>query len=446
MAVDEKSQIKKLNESGENPVVNFFLKISIKEVDLVSSSIASIFIKEWIFDTLPRIEIEMSDTGWFTDGFPLEDNDTIKIELHFQKDDDPIVKNEFILQDYEILNSGPGKSEQAVIRLSGFLKTDGFPFELKTRAFSQMKSEEVFKKLSNEIGFKDFTSRVSSRDKMTWLQANQNDFMFMKHVLERAYVNDDDAPFAYVDRDGKMTYTSLKTEMERKQQVKQAIFDLRASMLSNITISEDEYDEQLEELKETHGEENIIFYRNWGYKNFAGTVNKTNSYGRAVSYYDLENSKRTSITTDDHPLSIHSLKEKSKIGKIVADDENGLFDSTNMHASYMLAQSQNKYLRENFFSSHLVIYARPESDLRLFDKVNVWVPSMFPVNSKMDDVHSGEYVVGGIIHEAQKNSIYTMVVVLYRNGLDIRGFKSDLTSRHSSEKLLNAKIDKRTIF
>lgn len=426
------TDVKKLNESGLNPNTTFFLKLSIKEATVLPTSVISIGIKEWIFDTLPRIELEISDSGRFTDQFPLEDNDIIKIELGFLKDD-PVVIAEFNLQDYEIINSGPGKATQTYIKMTGLLKTENFKYEIKNRAFNKKTSNEVFDKLFDEIGYEGYEPRIEGLDKMNWLQCNQNNIEFMDHVLKRAFVGKDDSPFLFCDRESTLIYTSLKTEVERKQKIKTLFYHMENSLSSNITQLEQVYNEEQESIREELGSENIMFYRNWNFKNIAGNTNKTNSYGRSYTYYDMSESKKDSIISDDHPFSVHSLKEKEHVGKIVVNDEYGLFDTGNTHPDYIAAQTQNEYVRSNFFSSPLIIYSRPESSLKLFDTVRVMLPTMQSFDSNLDEVHSGTYIVGGIIHQVQKNSIYTMVLILYRNGLDIKSQRmADFESRHSS--------------
>lgn len=117
-------------------------------------------------------------------------------------------------------------------------------------------------------------------------------------------------------------------------------------------------------------------------------------------------------------------------------------DVDNVHENYMLAQSQNSYLKNNFFSSYLLVYTRPSNKLNLFDRVNVEVDSLLNIDSLRDEVHSGQYIVGGIIHQASKDNIYNNIVILFRNGLDVKGFLKDFESRHSSEPISDANITK----
>lgn len=444
----EKSDIRKLDEEvGYHPETNFIIKLSIKEVDVPASAIVDIVLREWIFDALPRLEIMLSDNGRFIDQFPLEDNDKILIELnHFIFEEAPI-KAQFTLQDYEIINSAPGKSQQALIKITALMDNNLLTFPIHNRSFSQMNSNEVFEAIFNEtkadskkLGLRKFDSRIKPQDEMNWLQINQNNLQFIKHVLDRSYFNDNDAPFLYTNRNGTMVYTSLRTELKKKQQeIPRLIYNIESSMLNSKNYQKEDLEDLLEEEKENEGNNQLFFY-NWRYKNFSGGKNKMNSYGREFSYYDLTSGISRQITTDDHELSIHSLKEKNKIGKITRHDNYGVLDTSNMHDNFMLAKTQNDYLKENFFSSYMLVYTRPSNNLNLFDRVNVEVDSLLPIESARDEVHSGQYIVGGIIHQASKDSIYNNIVILFRNGLDVKGLLKDFESRHSSKKSNESKI------
>ena len=437
----EQSDIRKLDEDiGFHPETNFIIKLSIKDVEVPSAAIVDIVLREWIFDVLPRLEIMISDNGRYIDQFPLEDNDKIVIELnHFIFEEAPI-KAQFKLHDYEIINSAPGKSQQALIKITALLDNNFLDFPIHNRSFSRKNSSEVFNdifqetKITNkQLGLRKFESRVTPNDEMTWLQINQNNLQFLQHVLNRSYVNDNDTPFLYTNRNGTLVYTTLRTELKKKQQeTPRMIYNIEASILNSKNYSKEDLEEKLEEEKENEGNNQLYFY-NWRYKNFAGCKNKTNSYGRRFSYYDLTNSLMQEIKTDDHELSIHSLKEEDKIGKITRQDDYGILDTSNVHDKYMLAKTQNQYLKENFFSSYLLVYTRPSNNLNLFDRVNVEVDSLLPIESVRDEVHSGQYIVGGIIHQASKDSIYNNIVILFRNGLDVKGLLKDFESRHSSK-------------
>jgi len=440
----EKDSIRKLDERNENSEIFFILKLSIKGSDVQNVAVANITIREWVFDTLPRIEIDLSDNGRFTDQIPLEDNDEIEIEINNFASEEPPIKSTFILQDWEFKNSGPGKSQQTLITLTGLLKTTDMTFPIKRRIFASRNSQEVFETIAGEAGL-DFESKVTPKDEMNWIQMESSNHDFLRHVLYRSYVGDNDTPFLYTDRKGKMTYTSLRKELGKEQEIKRFVFNIQSAVLNSQTKNEEETEELLEEEREQEG--NIFYFFNWKFKNMAGTFNKTNSYGRSFNYYDLSDDIHREITTDDHPLSMHSLKDKANVETptIVHSDNYGIQDNSNVHENYHLAFTQNKYLRDNFFSSYLMIYTRPNDNIKLFDLVNIEVPSLLPIETNVDEVHSGRYIVGGIIHNVAKQSIYNTILILFRNGMDVKGYLKNFESKHSSDEIPTAELSDKFI-
>lgn len=444
----EENDIRKLDEShGYHPELNFIVKLSINGVDVPSSSVVDVVIREWIFDPLPRLELKISDNGRYIDQFPFQDGDGINIEVnHFIYEEAPI-KCSFKLQDYEIINSAPGKSQQALISITALMDNleldteDGdLTFPIKNRVFSGKSSTEVFQSIFSTSKQKKFDARIETKDGMNWIQNNMSDLEFINHVLKRSYLDNDDTQFLYTNRQGTMVYTSLKTELKKKiQEIPRLIYNINSAMLNSMNATKEETEEQLEEEREQEGQGNLYFY-NWRYKNLSGGVNKTNSYGREFSLYDLTNNISRTIATDEHPLSVHSEKDEFKIGKITSHNDLGIVDSSNVHENYSLAVTQNDYLKESWFSSYLLVYTRPSNNINLFDRVQVEVQSLLPVEGLKDEVHSGQYFVGGIIHQASKDSIFNNIIILFRNGRDIKGLIEENEARNSSDSVSKAVI------
>jgi len=441
----EQSSITKLNEQNENADVSFVFKCAINGSDVVLNSIVNVVIREWVFDQLPRLELYLSDNGRFTDQLPLQDNDEIEIEINNFASEEPPIKSTFILQDWQIKNSAPGKQQQSLIILTALLKAPEMIYPIKRKIYSSKNSQEVIEEIISQTkseGFEGlvFESRVTPKDEMNWIQMDQSNYDFLKHLLERAYINDNDTPFIYTERKGKMVYTSLKKELEKEQELKTFKFNIKSGTLTSQQQKDEEVEEDLEDEKDEDG--NVYYFYNWDFKNMGGSVNKKSAYGMEFSYYDLTSQVNRKITTDEHPLTIHSLKEKSVLEKetIVRHIDYGKQDNSNVHENYYLAMTQNKYLRDNFFSSYLMLWTRPNDDIKLFDLVNVELPSLLPIESNMNEVHSGKYLVGGIIHNAKKDSIYETRLVLFRNGMDIKGYKKEFESRNSSEPVASAKL------
>lgn len=411
---------------------NFYLKMSIKGVSVDTPVVLNLTIREWIFDVLCRAEIEIYDNGRFVDQFPFEDNDEIKIELNNIETREPIIDCTFLLQDHEILNAEPGKTDNLIIKMTALYKSSNILTPLYNRSFSNRNSAEVLRSLAAENGFR-FESNLKPADTMTWIQSNQTNMDFIKHVTSRSYIKDD-TTFCYVNRNNKMCYVSLKDKVLNTSKVKTIFFNMESTILNTGQTNNEAIENRLSEERQKIGSDNISFFMNWSYKNVSGTINKESSYGRGYNYYDLSKEIDSSYFKDDVLLTKHSNKEESKIGKKVADDDYGIIDTENTFEEYALAQTQNKFIKDDFFNSYLMIYTRPENDINLFDVVNVIIPSNLETNSSINEVHSGKYIVGGIIHNIARRSIYNSVLILYRNGRNIDGFLDEDEVRNSKTK------------
>jgi hypothetical protein len=64
----------------------------------------------------------------------------------------------------------------------------------------------------------------------------------------------------------------------------------------------------------------------------------------------------------------------------------------------------------------VVIQIDSECDVKLFDKINLVIPSL--VSEEFNEVYSGMYLVGGIIHNVCINGIYKKMLSLHRNGMN----------------------------
>lgn len=424
-----KTDIRTLNIDDPSVEKNFYMKMSINGVEVVTNTIASIVVREWIFDVLPRLEIEMFDNGRFIDQFPFQDNDVIRIQLGIIEDE-MVLDTDFYLQDYELNNVRPGTADQTYIKLTGLLKVDKMTFPINNRSFGTKKTSEIIRTIANECGI-DVDVKKESLDSMKWLQVNQTNLQFIEHMKKRSFVGDDDLQFIYGTRDNKLIYTTMKTEYGKENDVKVAIFDEFKSMINGVLYDRESIDKVEQDDRANYKSEDLLYYNNFKYKNIAGTINKDIAYGKSYNYFDFSSEQAKEYINDDKYFGDNSLKEANNVGTIVDTDVFGYYDKDNQHQNFYEAIIQNEYLEKNMFSSMLILYTRPVKSLKLFDVINVKVPSNLPLESDVDEVHSGLYIVGGIIHNAALRGIYSNVVILFRNTINIKGYLEDFETRHS---------------
>lgn len=403
------SKVKK-SSSGQSPLgVHFQCKCFINGTEFLSQNIINLSFSEWVLDLVPRLDLTLLDDGKYFEYFPLQENDLIRIEIARNVDLVPTVL-EFNLVDYKVQPLDSNEPRNAMVSISGLLKNSNLFFPVKSRAFRTKSSDQVMQTIAAECGFKtDF--RIKCADTMTWLQSSVTNYDMIDYVLKRSFTTERDMNLAYINRYSKFVYTSLNTELKKQSVVKMRHAPERVHDIDN------KFDAP--ENSHTKSKQKEMYFSSFKYNNFAGTTNKMIGYGVEHSYWDLSKLVKKQINYDDHSLTKFSFKEKQNSGKIVKDITYP-YASNNHHANFYTALTQNQYVRDNFFNSCLLVSINANEDLNLFDKVFINIPTL--VGSKeINEVHSGEYVVGGIYHEVSKGSIYKMIVALFRNGINKSG-------------------------
>ena len=66
---------------GQLPGQQFYCRLKIKGVEIASSNIISLTIREWVLDVLPKIELSIADMGGLLEVATLEDNDEIEVSI-----------------------------------------------------------------------------------------------------------------------------------------------------------------------------------------------------------------------------------------------------------------------------------------------------------------------------------------------------------------------------
>ena len=69
---------------------------------------------------------------------------------------------------------------------------------------------------------------------------------------------------------------------------------------------------------------------------------------------------------------------------------------------------------KGYFNYSVLLDINASIRLQLFDKVNLVVESL--MTSEKDEVQSGEYIIGGIIHTFGNSTLYKKQISLHRNG------------------------------
>jgi len=390
--------------------VNYSCSLRIKGKQLVSSNIIQLVVREWIFDLVPRIEIIVNDDGVLTEIYPLKDGDLIELQLAKNDEDEPI-DLEFLIMGWYSGSMIGNRFNQ--LQIVGVMKVDGFYSPSRTRAFRGVNSFDVILQIVNSEGGRTVNkpNNVSPNDVMTWLQTGLSNMDMCKHVMKRAFIPDD-ALFLYGSTNGEFSFTSLKSELGSRSS-RNAWFDLEKYSAESFDEPADQQD---------------LWFSSFNIFNYSSIENIRRNYGIAFSYYDInEGKKQVLISDSSSPLAEESTQSESNNEAYVNGFSFGCLPPDNVHEKYFHGIAQNDYYRHQFFSGYLLeldinALAKP----KLFEKINVQIPSV--VEEGENGPLSGEYLVGGIIHEISRGELYHKRVELFRNGINKSEHETEIPS------------------
>lgn len=391
---------KKSTQDSSYFLTEFYCKLSIKNVEILPQNILQISIRESIFDLVPTLELSILDNGVFVESYPLEDCDSIKIQLGQSNLKTPVINMEFELQDFNISNVDGDNIHIVQINLTAIVKNKNMFLPLQTRSFSSKSSLDVLKSIASESGFTPIV-KTSTSDVMTWRQIQQNNYQMVYETMKRAY-KPDDAILTGITRNKDFIITSLMTELKNKSAKKTLYDPLQAISLSN---------EKSKDKKE------IIYFNNFSMSNVSGFVNKSIGYGLGYSVYNFDEVENKTIYSTFHPLTKYSFKNKDNTIKIVKNNRLYFLNNKTMHRNYVDAINQNEFYTKDFFKNCCLLYVNPNENINLFDKLDITFPS-FENKNGVNQPQSGQWIVGTILHEASKEGYYRMTLGLFRNGIN----------------------------
>jgi len=387
---------------GQLPAQQFFCTLNFKGQQIDASNIISLTIREHVLDILPRIDLTIADLGHMIETLTIEDDDILTVSIAKDSESKAFLTCDFAMGDYEV--QVQGSNQMLHINMPGNLM-DTDMFKIKTRAFKNKSSQDMLKVIAQETGL-PFTNplKVIPSDQMTWYQCTQNNYGFIKHILKRAYVFNDVVLF-YATTQNKFVYTSLNKEIT-KLNYKNAVYNVEQT-----------------EIKTDDNDQNI-YYNSFDIVNLSALFNNVSSIGLQASYFDAKlGSQKAMVNFPFKLLTNSSFINKDNFGDIVYDHYYGTYNNLNLYSEkYFESEIRNKYLINNFFANSVAIQINADNQVQLFDKINVAIPSIVSSNNQ-NNVMSGMYLVGGIVHHVSLNGIYKKTLLLNRNGNNASTFR-----------------------
>lgn len=382
-----------INE-GQASGIQFYSKVRINGQLIANNNIDSLTIREWTLGFLPKLELTIYDAGALLESVNLRENDEIDVTLakHFEVENQ--LNMVFLLNDYSVSVIGDNRMFQ--INISGFLKVEDMFIE-KTRSFNSSTSVDILRRIASEseLGFRN-PRNIISADKMNWIQSSKSNYEFIKHVLKRSNVYND-VLFFYADHKNEFVVTSLNKEIDKKEE-----------RIAKFNVSETE--------TKTDPRDNTVYYNAYDILNKNGYVNKTIGYGSSVDYYNTKENKCIKYDRFKKMGEMSFVDDKYK-GNTVYGVQGGIYNNLNLYGEkYYESFIRNSFLIKNFFAFSVVIQINSEENINLFDKINLVMPSN--ITEEFNEIYSGSYLVGGIIHNIQSGGIYKKMLSLHKNGMN----------------------------
>ena len=382
---------------------------------VINKNVEILEIKEWALQILPRLEVTFADPKIFFDYIPMQDNDLIEFNLSLDSDSEELLNLKFRLMDFENNIISTSYSD---VRLTAYLDADQLFNPIRNRAIKGS-SLDVIKQIAREANL-EVDARVNANDNQTWYQTNMSNYDMINHVANRAYSKDNDCIIVYIDRHGKLIYTSLKTELKKEQTINLLYSSTRRKPEDPSTGSKKKERENPDDGQE----DNDIYFDTIKYANKAGFVNRTIGYGKSYSYDKVGEKIEEKFEDDTHEFTDFSYKDKEKVGLTSQHQYFGML-AGNMHDNYYKAMIQNQYFKTTFFNSPILITVDPTDKLNIFNVVNLKVP--LGTTGEVNESYSGKYVVGGIHYYLNNKQTPSMLLALFRNGLNKNGYIEDDT-------------------
>lgn len=369
--------------------------LKVKGVQVPMNNIQVCVVREWIFDIVPRLEVVFSDIFNITESVKLQQYDEIDLTMKYDVDTKPNVSIKFILMNMEVSTTGSGIPVK-IVQLTGVGANKSFIYDIKSRSFSQSNSASVVSTVFSNNSITNNTKDFKTNDTMNWMQCSVSDFDFLKHIKNRSYKSEEDSLFIYVDRKGLGNYVSLKDKANSKSKVN---FKYVTTLLPE---------------REKVGEVN---YNNFLYKNFMGVSAVSEGFADSViqvgvdgemeqtNFYDV--SKKLNFISDN-PYVYRT--EKKFVRNSLQPRNTG-----NTYEQYFINLERKKLVERLFFSTMVVVSGLPHSNVNLMDVVNLEVPVAKTGANDISGKYSGDYLVGGMIHQLVGTNMYQCSYALFRN-------------------------------
>lgn len=377
--------------------------------------------KDWFFDMVPRLEIVLTDSNdVLFNVHPIQDDSIIELEMNknvnTDKQEDPIPMK-FNVLDWESKPITTGQDSGHVHSITGYLNVSDLFHPIVTKSFKEKNSGEVLKEIAGSLGL-DYVKKINTEpsDSMTWLQIGQSNHDMIKYVNNRSFFSDDDTSLSYVNLNNELIFTTLKTECEKEV----------AFVGKMGQQQKDDVQDNFNDVNSTTGDKKDIptFFYAFAENKTLASRNKLGGYGTKSTYYNGTQVNQSSFPGNgngDKLLNSLPQSNKNNVGQEVKHYEFGILNggdqfTEGIHKEFFDSQVRHEYTMLNFFKTSVTLKIKGNSLVKKYDIVDLVIYNS--VDQEINEVHSGKYLVGGIIHTLGDETEYSVQLVLYRSGIN----------------------------
>lgn len=360
------------------------LVLEIEGVSVPWKSVVSLVIREGVFDLLPRLELKITDAGFFSTTAVIRSGNTATVKLMGDNNEEPKSKFDFSINTVASNSSDPNLPQCSLLEINAVLKVPEMYNSLRTISFPKTRFSEVVRQISTNCGMES-DIRVRSNDAMTWCCFNETYINFFKKNSDRTYVSSDECTVLFALRNGTMVFDGLKRASKCDTCVS-LVYDKFGTVLP---IKFD-----MGKVRQGKAKSKVnIPYSAWSridakeyMDSFGGGL------GSEVWWFD-EGSKREEVTKEG------KVDEKTVYGRM----------SQNVHKNYYKSFVNNRFIKNSMFSEVLT-FTTGLYGFQPMDRVHIDIPETNE-GGKVVSL-SGEYLIFQVVEVFNKDMANDIVCAI----------------------------------
>ena len=374
------------------------LKLYIDGKELPWNNIKSLTVREYIYDMIPRFKLTFTDDGFFSIDNPLCENQIIEVIASYSETGKNIINQKFKIITYEQTVLSSNVDNVFIFVVDGILYTAAKANRaIYNKSYKQKTFSEVVEQIASDSSLKSNIA-IQSKDRMNWFQTNKSYVAFLNESIYKSSVGDNDAPFCYIDRHGTLNYSSIQTANKKSSEL---ILSYSPSEVSKGNRENDTIQR---------------YFTSYTYTDLSGYFNNFGGgNGIKYSYYN-ESDFVTKDSKDYKASGLTKYVNKTKGSVQTQYLQFGTYNQGNLYKDYFDTLVRNQILRGSILSNNLVISAQP-NHYNLLDKINIEIKGK-KSTSNVQKPNSGNYLIGGIVHNFSNSGQYAQMLVCFRDGMD----------------------------